>query len=157
MWFEDDTKDHKMEVVRDDGLYRHLKFRGKDGICWFDLVTWPHVLTIHGDCGTFVFTRIEDMFQFFRGPTINPSYWSEKVVAEDRYGGTGTERFLWCLHAIRWGIEQYDKHMGGRSHELVEALESARTAQRKIESYMRSVVAATIEKLEKGKADEQAS
>lgn len=48
---------------------------------WFDLVTWPGFLTISGDMGCWTFSRVEDMFTFFRGRElkINPSYWAEKL------------------------------------------------------------------------------
>lgn len=179
-----DFAGHGMEVVRDDGLHRHLKFRAP-GTCvyWFDVVTWPGVLVINGDYGTYVFSRVEDMFTFFRGgngrSTINPRYWAQKLRATNCHGGGGHEayseargrdavasamrtlrergadnsvvrdlresavldegveslirsvtgwsvddwcvgdfyehnfedytlQFLWCLHAIVWGIERYD-------------------------------------------------
>ena len=44
--------------------------------------------------GTWVFSRTEDMFSFFRvhqdrpGYGINPSYWAEKVIARDRHSAT---------------------------------------------------------------------
>ena len=41
-----------MIVVRDDGVLRHLQFRGEDVFYWFDLITWPEYLCITGDCGT---------------------------------------------------------------------------------------------------------
>jgi hypothetical protein len=93
--FPRDVAGHQMIPSRDDGLYRHLRFRRvapwvKDGVTqppsrsssyWFDLVTWPGHLTITGDCGTYTFARTDDMFEFFRGQQINPGYWAEKVKA----------------------------------------------------------------------------
>ena len=82
-----------MSVAQDNGLYRHLKFRNKTGhqFNWFDIITWPGVLTINGDHGTWAFSRIEDMFEFFRTGlrkadelNINESYWEEKLLACDR-------------------------------------------------------------------------
>jgi hypothetical protein len=80
--FARDTKDHQMQVLRDDGLYRHLRFRRprtQTSAYWFDLITWPGRLTVDGDCGTFTFARLTDMFEFFRGGRINPGYWAEKI------------------------------------------------------------------------------
>lgn len=88
--FAADVAQHQMTVLRDDGLYRHLQFvrvapspkTGKperSSFYWFELVTWPGHLAVTGDCGTYVFARIEDMFEFFRGDRINPGYWAEKV------------------------------------------------------------------------------
>lgn len=186
--FKRDVADHQLTVLRNDGLYRHLRFRRPDrGEYWFDLVTWPGVLVINGDMGGHGFSRREDMFEFFRSKHgINPSYWAEKVVtgreglkvydeelfkeqvaedlkeAEQDYPGVtdawgakvdgvwpdyyiGTEedaraaledfrylpefskgepfyfsdtgdwdlreydyQYLWCCHAVQWGIRQYD-------------------------------------------------
>lgn len=83
--FAADTATHELTVVHDDDLYRHLRFkRPNTGMYWFDLVTWPGHLAFVGDGDGFVFARIPDMFQFFRGPVagyMNPQYWSEKLVA----------------------------------------------------------------------------
>lgn len=59
----------------------------------FELVTWPGVLAYTGDMGSFMFTRLHDMFEFFRLPEYParlPSfgYWEEKCIAADRHGGT---------------------------------------------------------------------
>jgi len=82
-----DTKDHQMRVILDQGVHRHLRFQAPDsGFYWFDLVTVPGALIFMGDGEAFVFRRVDDMFTFFRarsgwnGGTINPYYWSEKLV-----------------------------------------------------------------------------
>ena len=90
-----DVAHHKMAVLRDDGLYRHVRFRV--GTSWhmsFDVTTWPGYLTFTGDMGSFIFARIPDMFEFFRSPvpgsanlSINPGYWGEKIQAVDRNSG----------------------------------------------------------------------
>jgi hypothetical protein len=88
---------HEMTVLLDQEFpspkgavmmrYRHLRFkRPGTNLYWFDLLTWPGNLTIRGDMGTFSFARVEDMFDFFYGPDINPGYWGEKLTATDRYG-----------------------------------------------------------------------
>ena len=86
-----DVSAHTMEVVRSEGVNRHLRFRrgGESYVYGFDVITWPGTLCIHGDCGTYVFSRVTDMFEFFRSSDgrINPSYWHEKVEAQDRTGG----------------------------------------------------------------------
>jgi hypothetical protein len=173
---------HRMIVEQDDGVRRHLRFRAANSSTyWFDLVTWPGVLVINGDCGTYAFARLTDMFQFFRGGNgrseINPCYWAQKLLASDQSDGhlkyseqlgrdavaeemcrlrergapnevvrdlrdaavldedtrsliasvqgwsfddwsvddfwdhrfeDYTRRFIWNLHAIVWGIAQYD-------------------------------------------------
>lgn len=107
--FLEDVKGHAMTVLRDDGVFRHLRFKRPDsGSYWFDLITWGGTLCIDGDCGTYVFRRLEDMFQFFRtdrehgqkdGRTlfINPGYWGEKLQSVARQGGCvefSDERFV---------------------------------------------------------------
>lgn len=89
--FLNNVKDHSMKIIRDDGVHRHINFSRNNGSAYhFDLITWPGKLCISGDCGTYVFCRIEDMFEFFRtdkndfnynhnGLSINPGYWGEKL------------------------------------------------------------------------------
>ena len=86
---------HEMKVLHSDGLYRHLRFKEPGDSCyWFDLVTIPGKLIYTGDMGTYVFSRLDDMFAFFRTDReyahakgrqlgINPGYWAEKLLAVD--------------------------------------------------------------------------
>jgi hypothetical protein len=87
--FQAATRHHELTVLRDDGLYRHLRYRGTGSTWWFDLVTWPGNLTITGDCGSYLFSRAsdEDMLAFFRRQRVNPGYWAEKVKAADPDSG----------------------------------------------------------------------
>lgn len=92
--FEGDTSGHRMRVLRDDGLYRHLRFTAPGTWCYgYDLITWPGQLAIAGDCGDYTFARTLDMFEFFRSDRgeINPHYWSEKLTNPDMR--RGTERY----------------------------------------------------------------
>lgn len=86
--FRKDTAGHEMTVLHDDGLYRHLRFKAPErGSYWFDIVTWPDILAIRGDIDGYMFTRVTDMFEFFRMHRTPrdgrlesyPHYWSEKV------------------------------------------------------------------------------
>lgn len=92
--FLGDVKNHSMEVLRDDDVSRHLSFTNNGSSCYrFDLITWPGHLCVTGDCGTYVFQRLTDMFQFFRMDdndfnkrsdrklNINPHYWGEKLLS----------------------------------------------------------------------------
>jgi hypothetical protein len=103
--FTSETAKHRMTVLHDDGLYRHLRFRAMH-LCndaewrpthsfyWFDLITWPGCLTINGDCGAFTFSRVTDMFEFFRSRYgINPQYWAEKVRGETRVKSYSEDKF----------------------------------------------------------------
>lgn len=187
--FLNTIKNHKLtKVIIDDkdNYIRHIKFSGNSFDCWFDLITWKNSLCINGDHGTYVFSRVSDMFKFFRSKNgelnINSDYWSEKITSQSCFGngvssfsinifeenvksefryycesepdkkkvkpawkdiksqliGCGDEyecinairnfdseymelhdfweydnteytfHFTWCLHAIVWGIQQYD-------------------------------------------------
>jgi hypothetical protein len=73
---------HRMIVLKDEGLYRHVRFQEPGTSIWrFDLVTWPGHLVITGDLEDYHFARISDMFEFFRSPVghINEQYWAEKL------------------------------------------------------------------------------
>lgn len=85
--FKNETATHQMTVLHDEGLYRHLRFKPSEGpsFYWFDLVTWPGNLVFRGDGETYAFSRVKDMFAFFRdgsGYGINPLYWSEKLTSD---------------------------------------------------------------------------
>ena len=94
--FLKDVAKHEMKVLLDNGLYRHLRFSATGKHLWnqwYDIITWPGRLAYTGDMGTYVFARLEDMFEFFRTrPSesrnlyINTGYWGEKLEAVDRRG-----------------------------------------------------------------------
>lgn len=94
-----DVKDHRLTVIHEDGVHRHLRFQKPGTMCMhFDLITWPGYLCYTGDMGTYVFTRIHDMLEFFRGGkpdnlfySIDRRYWAEKVEAQDK--GAGLKEF----------------------------------------------------------------
>lgn len=98
--FLNDVANHQMAILRDEGIYRHIRFSRPGTMCMhFDIITWPGYLCYTGDMGTYVFRRLNDMFEFFRtdrenmrlkdGKTlaVNISYWAEKVEANDRDDG----------------------------------------------------------------------
>lgn len=95
--FLKDVSKHVMTIVRDDGVHRHVRFRQPDSYnMGFDIVTYPHFLVYSGDMGCYVFSRINDMFEFFRTRPdrepkgslhINLSYWAEKLEATDKPDG----------------------------------------------------------------------
>lgn len=56
--FPSDIATHRMTVIKDDGVYRHLRFRRPDTNCYsFDILTWPGYLAYVGDMGDYVFQR----------------------------------------------------------------------------------------------------
>lgn len=82
--FADDTSAHRMTVLLDQGLYRHLRFAAPaNSFSWFEIITVPGLLTINGDMGTFTFARERDMLPLFRRAdgSINDYYWTEKLHA----------------------------------------------------------------------------
>lgn len=98
--FLKDVSTHKIEIIRDDGVDRHIRFKRENSYAYgFDLITWKGHLCYTGDMGTYVFARIEDMFDFFimdksdfnhsgnRKLNINPGYWAEKVLSVDKHYG----------------------------------------------------------------------
>lgn len=105
--FNEGSKDHQLTVLRDDGLYRHLKFRSpENSFYWFDLITWPGYLTVTGDMGTYTFSRTEDMFTFFRNGYINTHYWAEKLRA-GATGGRDTAREHDADEFKSWLVEDF--------------------------------------------------
>ncbi|KJL45584.1 hypothetical protein [Microbacterium trichothecenolyticum] len=80
------TTEHRMEVLHDDGVYRHLRF-AKPGswVYGFDIVTWPGHLAVSGDVGDgWSFSRLHDMFEFFGHREVNADYWWEKMPSQLR-------------------------------------------------------------------------
>ncbi len=82
--FLKDVAKHQMFVKLDQGVYRHIVFQQPERsyVHRFEIVTTPWRLMITGDMGTWVFARLEDMFEFFRTDkgSVNLSYWAEKLL-----------------------------------------------------------------------------
>lgn len=103
--FLNDVAAHEMHILHEDGIYRHIRFKKPGSSCMhFDLITYPGHLVYSGDMGCYVFSRLDDMFQFFRtdrkyqsgdGLKINLGYWSEKLQAIDSCGrsASGAKEF----------------------------------------------------------------
>lgn len=120
--FERDVARHEMSIIRDDGCHRHIKFRRPDDSAyWFEILTWPGTLCIKGDMGTYVFSRLTDMFEFFRTDRgndpnklyINLGYWCEKLqaVSCDGYGKGGARGF---------SAESFERHVKQRVDDYFE-------------------------------------
>ena len=111
--FLKDVSSHIMTIVRDDGTHRHVRFKKPDSSdMFFDIVTYPGYLVYSGDMGCYVFSRISDMFQFFRGKSdgplrINESYWGEKLEAVDKPDGYRKyDPELFRKYVVDWLAEQ---------------------------------------------------
>lgn len=88
--FLNDVSEHKLTVIREDGLYRHLRLSKGSYCMQFDIVTFPGHLVFCGDLGTYVWSRLPDMFQFFRGRLtdgVDLGYLREKCEAADKDSG----------------------------------------------------------------------
>ncbi len=104
--FQKDTAKHEMTILQEEGAYRHIRF-GEKGSSFYaiSIATWPGYLAVTGDMGDFVFTRVRDMFEFFRGKdNINPGYWGEKLVAEPRGSEYGKK---WSEEAFKRDVHNY--------------------------------------------------
>ncbi len=109
-----DVAKHEMTIVMDNGIHRNVVFKNPDGSnMWFGLQTWPNNLCFYGDMGTFVFSRLPDMFTFFRkgvdGDTIyiNTRYWSEKITASDRNGGVEEFSFRSERDGLKFDMQDF--------------------------------------------------
>jgi hypothetical protein len=123
-----DVSGHVMTIARDDEVYRHLIFRHPDNYSmWFELTTWPGSLIINSDMGTWSFSRVPDMFTFFRSSKdlgINAHYWREKITSESRFGGPSM-KFQPDLFkaAVLSSLDGYDLSERAKA-EIVEELSS---------------------------------
>lgn len=105
---------HQLTVNLDQDLFRDLMvMKPNSGDMHYHITTRPGYLMFTGDMGSFVFTRLSDMFDFFRdkdGYDINPGYWEEKLEAVDSRGGAKEfSRYL----AKETLIEHLQDHLAG--------------------------------------------
>ncbi len=125
--FLKDVATHAMSVKLDQGIYRHLDFRQADG-SWnhgFHIITTPWRLIVTGDMGTWVFSRLEDMFCFFRTASseINAHYWAEKCVNGVHGGSSESKVYNGDVYRQRLidSLENYDlsaEHLAVVAEEL---------------------------------------
>lgn len=122
-----DTEDHQMSVLLDHGIYRHLRFKAPGtGMYWFDVITWPGSLTINGDMGSYTFSRLEDMFEFFGGREpgyVNKGYWAEKLVAVDKQSPAKEfDEDLFTLRVLEDFWEQREDFEPAEARQIWEAI-----------------------------------
>lgn len=92
--FVEQTKDHVLTILHEDGLYRHLRMHDpRQGSMWsWQVSTIPWFLSTLGDIADgYSFSREEDMLDFFSyagknrryysdgAPSIDFRYWAEKL------------------------------------------------------------------------------
>ena len=119
--FEREVTEHEMEILHDDGVYRHIRFKKPGtGIWHWDLITWPGHLATAGDVADgYQFARVFDMFDFFHTIEepyrINPSYWWQKMPSTLR---DGAKKFL---------TAKFEQAVRDRVAEMDELTEAERT------------------------------
>lgn len=97
--FLEQTKDHVLTVLADDGLNRRARVAEAGTSIWsWNVITWPGYLATYGDVADgFMFTRDADMIDFFDrrdhgsyysdgAPSIDFRYWAEKVIGPAKNG-----------------------------------------------------------------------
>jgi len=132
--FAGDIAEHGLIVLRDEGEYRHLRFKKPGTYMYhFDVTTWPGHLAFTGDMGDLLFSRhgTSDMFEMFRSRHISQDYWAEKVKA----GETRTFSLEAYKQSIREFFENYtddwyeeddegNEHPTAERHALWTAIEN---------------------------------
>lgn len=136
--FLSDVASHAMTIEHDDGVYRCLCFQRSEH-SWlhrFEIVTWPNALCIRGDVGTYVFSRLPDMFEFFRGPVsgdsglyINADYWAEKLISSDCHGRRGDGVMRYDPDIFSEEVKRrYVEHVRGRMRGMPDERRDLRRA-----------------------------
>lgn len=129
--FLKDVQDHKIKILHDDELYRHIRFSDGSSNMYFDLITAPGLLLYRGDMGCYEFERLSDMFKFFRTDreynkkmgrklSINTGYWAEKCQSESRFG-SGIKAF--CHDSFEETVLRYAKEFAEERNLSGEALD----------------------------------
>ncbi|MEN8615532.1 hypothetical protein [Shewanella baltica] len=130
--FLNDVAEHQLTILKDDGVFRHMVLSQGSFEHRFEITTWPQHLCISGDMGCYVFSRVQDMFCFFRQSGddwgVNASYWEEKVLAECKTDGTrefdAKEADQRLEQFLQWFVEGLDP----TNEEEAEAINSATNA-----------------------------
>lgn len=107
--FLNDVKNHDLIIHQNNGVYRHLTFKNPESINqYFNITTYPEYLVITGDMGSLIFSRLTDMFNFFRSDDlqINPDYWSEKI-ASINYNAKSASYSEFDIDAVKENAKQY--------------------------------------------------
>ena len=156
--FVDQTAQHQLTVLHDEGLYRHLRMAAPGTSMWhWEVVTWPGHLSITWDVADgFTFRRIPDMLDFFHlagpsrnwyadgAPIIDHRYWAEKLAHEQReatreYSAEEFLRHITLTLADRQGDGDID---AARAAELIAEARSHSEDEHTAVSWMSEVFSA---------------
>lgn len=129
--FIKDVAEHEMTVIKDDGLYRHLRFaKPGTGMYAFEIVTWPGYIAITGDMRSMTMSRVEDMVSFVGSNSddlrIDFRYWDEKVVSNEGKSLVWSSDVLreYLEKALESHCEYHEEHIGGpKAEEWWKSLE----------------------------------
>lgn len=130
--FIEQTPDHQLVAIHDDGLYRHLRVQIPGTRLWsWDVVTWPGHLATAGDVADgFTFRRTEDMLSFFfvpdhlrtyysdGAPSIDVRYWAEKLTGNRSHSVKAYDSELF-LQQVREALEE-NEDIGLEAQQLRE-------------------------------------
>ncbi|NWN87001.1 MAG: hypothetical protein HLX51_00440 [Micrococcaceae bacterium] len=105
---------HALDVMRDDGFYRHLQVTDmRDNQRRYDIITWPKYLTIAGERGSFTFAAgPADMLPLF-DRQMNPGYWAEKLKS----GHPSTVEGYDELHFRKWLLQDFWQRSRTMDHD----------------------------------------
>ncbi len=148
-----DVRDHRMTIELDQGVHRSVLFKRPGSSHYhYRLNTWPGHLSISGDCCSYTFALMRDMFDFFRyaGPDyerddyVNISYWSGKLRAADKNGCIEVfdeDAYRTAIKTeLDMYIEQFDddaRAIIDRDVEIESLLEPSDTLEASVEKAMR--------------------
>lgn len=119
--FREQTENHHLVVLHDDGLYKHLRVQAPGTRMWsWDVTAWPGHLATSGDIADgYMFSREADMLAFFSSagnsddgyysdgaPSIDVRYWAEKLC-----GGRSHEVKVFSEDAFLRSVREHlDEH-----------------------------------------------
>ena len=115
--FLKEVADHKLTVLHDDGIYRHLRVQiPNSSMMNYDIITYPGYLVYSGDMGSYTFSRLQDMLNFFRDDReewkVNIGYWGEKLQAVD-----------WHVGASQWSQDSFEEAVMQRLSDWLDVAE----------------------------------
>jgi predicted nucleic acid-binding Zn-ribbon protein len=119
---------HELTIVKDDGVHRHIRMsKPNSSDRHYDIVTYPNYLVYSGDMGCYVFSRLTDMFRFFRNDDadwgVNLFYWEEKIQSADRDKVKEFSFDVFKANIIEHGIDDEDAEAEAKKEWLLGELE----------------------------------
>lgn len=130
--FLEDIKNHELTIHLDQGLYRDLTVAIPGSSDYhYHITTRPGYLFFSGDMGSFTFSRLPDMFNFFRSNNsnrINPWYWHEKLEAVCKRGGATTFDFEHVQERLKDYLANFIENLDPLDEDDLSKIEEATEA-----------------------------